>query len=86
VQFSATLKDTDAVPPSFAPLIPLFQVIMSLPDLVQTAPPLVLVDVLVVPLVEVPVEVPPPPAPQLIVKGMNLSPPAMGVLCRTCTV
>jgi hypothetical protein len=48
------------------------------------------VPVLAVPLVEVPPEVPVevelPPVPQLMVKGTNLSPPAAGVLCRTCSV
>ncbi|HEX9140806.1 MAG TPA: hypothetical protein VF833_01160 [Gaiellaceae bacterium] len=89
MQLSATVKDTDAVPPSTAPLIALCQVIMSFPDLVQLAPPpLVPVDVLVVPPVDVVPEVPvdPPPVPQLMVKLTFLSPPAAGVLWRTCNV
>ena len=68
--------------------------------LMTTLPPPVVVEVPVVPLVPVevdvdvlvpveplvPVEVVVPPVPQLIVRGMFLSPPAAGVLCRTCKV
>ena len=71
------------------PVVPVVPVDVEVP-----VPPEVDVDVDVevpVPVVvdvPVPVVVPVlvPPVPQLIVKFMNLSPPAAGVLCRTCNV
>ena len=66
------------------PVVPVEEVVPVPPEV--DVPVVVDVEVLVP--VDVPVDVPVvvPPVPQLIVKFIHLSPPAAGVLCRTCNV
>ena len=81
------------VPPEFSPPELPWPPVLDV-DVEVVVPPEVLVEVDVLP--DVPVLVPvdvvpevpvvPPLVPQLMVKLMNLSPPAAGVLCRTCKV